>query len=341
MGKVVTLLTERTELRAWRPSDRDAFAALNADPAVMEHFPSPLDRVQSDDFADRISSGLEKRGWGLWAMEVPGRFGFVGFVGLNEPGFDVPVDLAETPPLEIGWRLGQAAWNQGFASEAAFEVLRFAFAELGRREVVSFTTPGNDRSRRVMEKLGLHTDPRDDFDHPHMAELGHDRVTRHVLYRIGAAEHAAQEHDTARRQLRDHVGRFNLGVRSGDWSAMLRGLAPNAVFTAAGAAAGVLRVEGRMRSASPTPPTRRATRSSSSTLSATATTASSPDGPTPADQNACSAIYACTPVRPASPRLPSPSTEVERSVATNDRSLRMSSPRFGRPVGAVAKREQL
>ncbi len=242
---MVTLLTERTELRAWRPSDRDAFAALNADPAVMEHFPSPLDRVQSDDFADRISSGLEKRGWGLWAMELPGRFEFVGFVGLNEPGFDVPVDLAETPPLEVGWRLGQAAWNQGLASEAALEVLRFAFAELGRREVVSFTTPGNDRSRRVMEKLGLHTDPRDDFDHPHMAELGHDRVTRHVLYRIGAAEHAAQEHDTARRQLRDHVGRFNLGVRSGDWSAMLRSLAPDAVFTAVGAAAGVLRVEGR------------------------------------------------------------------------------------------------
>lgn len=186
--------TERTVLRAWRPSDLDAFAAVNADPAVMEHFPAPLGRVESDELADRVAAGLHERGWGLWAMEVPGRFEFAGFVGLNQPGFEMPVDLAETPPLEIGWRLRREAWGQGLASEAALEVLRFAFGELGRQEVVSFTTPGNDRSRRVMEKLGLHTDPRDDFDHPRMAELGYDRVTRHVLYRIGAAEHTAREH---------------------------------------------------------------------------------------------------------------------------------------------------
>ncbi len=232
-------------LRAWRPSDRAAFAALNADPAVMEHFPAPLKRVESDEFADRITSGLQQRGWGLWALEMPGRIEFAGFVGLNQPGFDVPVDLAEIPPLEIGWRLGRAAWGKGLASEAALEVLRFAFGEVGRKEVVSFTTPGNDRSRRVMEKLGLHSDSRDDFDHPRMAELGYDRVTRHVLYRIDIAEHAAQERDADLRRFRDHVGRFNVGVRRGDWAPMLRGITRDAVFTVSGTSAGVLRVQGR------------------------------------------------------------------------------------------------
>jgi RimJ/RimL family protein N-acetyltransferase len=68
-------------------------------------------------------------------------------------------------------------------------VLRFAFDEIGLDEVVSFTSEGNRKSRRVMEKIGLTRDPADDFDHPNLPP-GH-RIRRHVLYRTSAGRWAA------------------------------------------------------------------------------------------------------------------------------------------------------
>lgn len=173
------LTTERLVLRRWRPSDRDPWAALNADPVVMELMPALLSRAEADAFADRIEAGLDERGWGLWAVEVPGHADFIGFVGLNVPSFEAHF----TPCVEVGWRLARSAWGHGYASEAARAVLAFAFDSLGLDEVVSFTSVGNQRSRAVMERLGLTHDPADDFDHPRLAEG--DRLRRHVLYRIG------------------------------------------------------------------------------------------------------------------------------------------------------------
>jgi len=175
---IAELRTERLVLRPWRTSDRALFAALNADPVVMEHFIAPLNRAESDALADRIEADLAAHGWGLWAAEVPGRFEFIGFIGLAVPGFEAPF----TPCVEVGWRLCQSAWGHGYAPEGAAEALRFAFDELELDEVVSFTSVGNAKSRRVMEKVGMTRDPNDDFDHPRVAP-GH-RITRHVLYRI-------------------------------------------------------------------------------------------------------------------------------------------------------------
>ena len=73
-------------------------AALNADPLVMEHFPAPLRPEESDDLVDRIEAGFEERGWGLWAVEVPGTTPFAGFVGLNPATFDASF----TPAVEVG-----------------------------------------------------------------------------------------------------------------------------------------------------------------------------------------------------------------------------------------------
>jgi RimJ/RimL family protein N-acetyltransferase len=177
MRPATTLETPRLRLRPWRAADREPFAALNADPVVMEHFPARLDRAASDALADRIATGLDERGWGLWALEVPGVTPFAGFVGLSAPGFEAPF----TPAVEVGWRLARPWWGHGYASEAAREAVRFGLDELGLDEVVSFTTVGNVRSRQVMERIGLTHDPADDFDHPSLPE-GHPQ-RRHVLYR--------------------------------------------------------------------------------------------------------------------------------------------------------------
>ena len=194
MTDPIVLRTERTILRTWRETDRTTFAEMNADTAVMEHFPEPLTRAASDELADAIRSGIDERGWGLWALEIPGVVEFAGFVGLNPVRFELPVELVERPALEIGWRLVRSTWGHGYASEAAAAALDVAFDRLGRAEVVSFTTPANERSQGVMRKIGLHRDPADDFEHPRMIERGLLAIAPHVLYRITAAEHAEQRH---------------------------------------------------------------------------------------------------------------------------------------------------
>jgi RimJ/RimL family protein N-acetyltransferase len=178
---VAELVTERLLLRQWRPEDLEPFAALNADPEVMRHFPSTHTREQSETLAADLASAIDERGWGFWAVEVRDGPRFVGFVGLSEPGFEAPF----TPATEVGWRLAREHWSHGYATEAARASLEFGFRELDLSEIVSMTTTGNLRSRRVMERLGMTHDPADDFDHPHVPP---GPIKRHVLYRLSAPE---------------------------------------------------------------------------------------------------------------------------------------------------------
>ncbi|MGO4257447.1 GNAT family N-acetyltransferase [Marmoricola sp. RAF53] len=171
------LRTERLVLRQWREQDRDPFAALNADPRVMEFFPACPTRAESDALIDRHRALLAAGEPGLFAVEVAATGTFIGFVGLAVPRFEA----AFTPCVEIGWRLARDAWGHGYASEAARTVLTHAFEDLGLPEVVSFTAAVNLRSRAVMERIGLTRDPADDFDHPLLAP--DSPLLRHVLYR--------------------------------------------------------------------------------------------------------------------------------------------------------------
>ena len=170
--------TPRLLLRRFWPADRDPFAAMNADPRVMEHFPALLSVEETDGRIARIEAHFDTHGFGAWALEIPGVTPFAGFVGLTIP----PFEAAFTPCVEVGWRLAADFWGKGYATEGAKAVLAFGFESLGLDEIVSFTVPANTRSRRVMEKLGMTHDPRDDFDHPLLPE-GH-ALRRHVLYRI-------------------------------------------------------------------------------------------------------------------------------------------------------------
>ena len=170
------LTTRRLLLRQWRDDDLAPFAALNADPEVMRYFPALMSRGQSDDFARFNHATIEHQGWGLWAVEVVDGGAFIGFVGLNRPRFDAHF----TPAVEIGWRLDHPYWGRGYATEAATEALTFAFNDLMCPEVVSFTAVVNERSIRVMRRLGMTHDPADDFDHPTVPD---GPLRRHVLFR--------------------------------------------------------------------------------------------------------------------------------------------------------------
>ena len=169
-----TIETERLLLRRWRDSDRDPFAAMNADPEVMEFFPSVMSREASDGLVDRIEAGFETDGYGLYAVDVGGAFaGFVGLAG-----------LPFSEEVEIGWRLARPFWGRGFATEAATAVLEAAFTSFGITDVVSITSARNLRSQALMHRIGLTRDPADDFDHPNIP-AGH--VLRpHVMYRAEA-----------------------------------------------------------------------------------------------------------------------------------------------------------
>ncbi len=174
------LRTERVVLRRWRAADVEPLSRINADPRVMEFFPRPLARHESAALIARFETGFVQRGYGLWALELPGRAKLAGFVGL------APVEpaLPFAPADEVGWRLAPAHWGKGFATEAAGEAVRFAFEELGLGSLVSFTVAANERSRRVMERLGMTHSAGEDFDHP-LLPAG-DPLARHVLYRLDA-----------------------------------------------------------------------------------------------------------------------------------------------------------
>jgi RimJ/RimL family protein N-acetyltransferase len=146
--------TERLQLRRWRPTDREPFAALNADPEVVRYVRDgrPMTRAESDALLDAIDAHWAQHGFGLWCAaprEDPDAC--LGFVGLAVPSFLPSV----MPAVEVGWRLARSAWGRGLATEGARASLDHAFGELALESVISVIDPGNERSVRVAEKLGM------------------------------------------------------------------------------------------------------------------------------------------------------------------------------------------
>lgn len=172
---MVELVGDRVILRQWRAGDRTTFRRMGADARVMEFMPGLLSAAEADALAEGIAAVIERQGWGLWALEVPGVAEFGGFVGLKPAPEGVPFG----PCVEIAWRLDHALWGHGYASEAARLALDYGFAALGLPEIVSFTAMVNLRSQAVMRRLEMIADGT--FDHPVLPE-GH-WLRRHVLYR--------------------------------------------------------------------------------------------------------------------------------------------------------------
>ncbi|MCH7315224.1 GNAT family N-acetyltransferase [Acinetobacter sp. ANC 3882] len=172
--------TARLRLRQWRTEDYAPFAAMGSHPQVMEYFPKLLTRAESDAMIDKMKSIIDAQGWGLWAVELKHNQQFIGFVGLH----DQPTQFSFSPCVEIGWRLDQAYWGQGYAPEAAQAALTFAFDQLKLEKVVAFTTLDNMKSQAVMQKLQMKKVS--EFQHPAL-NVDHP-LSWHVLYEILKAD---------------------------------------------------------------------------------------------------------------------------------------------------------
>ncbi len=178
--RVDEMRTSRLLMRRWRDADREPFAAMNADFEVMRYFPAVMSRDASDAFVDRIESGLEARGFGLWALEVVETGEFIGYTGLNP----MPADVPGAGGWEVGWRLTRSAWGHGFATEAGRAALEVGFEQGQLDEVWSLTAVLNVPSIAVMRRLGMTQVTT--ADHP---QLSDDSPLRpHVFYRITRAE---------------------------------------------------------------------------------------------------------------------------------------------------------
>ncbi len=169
------LRTPRLLLREWRDEDAAAFTAMSADPALSEFLLPP-----SPDWVTRARRFWAERGYGQFVVELPGEAPFIGVVGLGDLHPAVPV----APAIEPAWRLAPPYWGKGYAFEAARAAIEDGFHRLGLDEMVAITVVGNQRSRRVMKRLGMSRDASDDFDfeHPRLPP-GHP-LRRHVLYRL-------------------------------------------------------------------------------------------------------------------------------------------------------------
>jgi RimJ/RimL family protein N-acetyltransferase len=165
-------------LRRWQEEDLEPFSAISGDPEVMEHFPAPLSHQQSAALIGRTEASFEAHGYGLWAVELCGEASLAGFVG----ALAVEDDLPFYPAVELGWRLGREFWGRGIAIEGARAVSEYAFQTLGLRELVAYTAARNQRSQRVMERLGMQRDAAEDFIHPKLS-VEHP-LAPHVLYRL-------------------------------------------------------------------------------------------------------------------------------------------------------------
>jgi RimJ/RimL family protein N-acetyltransferase len=150
--------TPRLRLRPWQNSDREPFAAMNADPVVMREQGGPISRAVSDAKFARYAAAYEKHGFCRWLVES--REGeFLGCVGIMPSRADHPIG----PHFEIGWRLVHHAWGKGFAMEAAKAALTDAFRRTSLTEIFAYTAPTNLRSGAVMKRLQLVRDPSRDY----------------------------------------------------------------------------------------------------------------------------------------------------------------------------------
>lgn len=188
----IILHTERLILRTFCDSDLAAMAAISADPIVMEHFPATQDVAATAALIARINQHFAQFGYALYAVEEKTTSSMLGFVGLNQPSFTIAhFKPAGLPIVEIGWRLAQAAWGQGYATEAAKAVLAHAFEVLNLPEIISFTARTNLKSQRVMQKIGLINRAEDNFNHPNLPF--DSPLCAHVLYRLSKSVFISQK----------------------------------------------------------------------------------------------------------------------------------------------------
>jgi RimJ/RimL family protein N-acetyltransferase len=167
--------TERLVMRGWRESDLPLWAAMNADPEVRRYLGPLLTFEQASAWVLNFQDDLDRYGFGFWALEVRASGEFIGFTGLHTVDEEMPFT-----GVELGWRLARPAWGHGYATEAALAAVGYGFGVMGLPEIVAVTTAGNLRSQAVMRRIGMTSDPAEDFDDPDADE---GPLRRYVVYR--------------------------------------------------------------------------------------------------------------------------------------------------------------
>ena len=153
--------TERLILRDWSEGDIGPFMDHTNTPAVMRWLGGVRSEAEQQQAIGRIMGWQKERGFTFWAVERKADGELLGFCGLK---------IADTPgsPIEgmheIGWRLREDVWGQGYAREAATASLDFAFDTLGAERVVAITFAPNEPSWGLMERLGMTRRPELDYD---------------------------------------------------------------------------------------------------------------------------------------------------------------------------------
>lgn len=180
------LETERLILRAFRDADRDPWAAMNADPEVMRHFPATLTREEADAVIERVNGKIAATGVGFWALERKTDNAFLGFAGLNCIGHE---NLPIFGQWEVGWRLSRHAWGQGYATEAGTAALAHGFGVMRLPRILAYTAQTNTPSEAVMLRLGMKRAAEMDFEHPAIPQ-GHP-VRPHIVYVKDVRPHIA------------------------------------------------------------------------------------------------------------------------------------------------------
>lgn len=145
----IVIETERLFLREWLREDFHHFKPIATNPQVMKYIGTG--EIWSDErierFIDNNIDLYKKYGFCLWALIHKQTQNLIGFCGLS------PLSQSE---IEIGWWLAPEYWGNGLATEAALAVMLFGFERLNLPRIVSIAQPPNQRSIRVMEKLGMH-----------------------------------------------------------------------------------------------------------------------------------------------------------------------------------------
>jgi RimJ/RimL family protein N-acetyltransferase len=161
--------TARLRLRDWTAEDVAPFIRHTNTEAVMRWLGGVQTEAQlRDALENRLMRWQNERGFTFWAVERKADGALLGFCGIKiADGEDSPI----RGEYEIGWRLREDAWGQGYAKEAATASLDFAFDRLGADQVVAITFPQNAASWGLMERLGMRRREELDHDDPRFPEL--------------------------------------------------------------------------------------------------------------------------------------------------------------------------
>lgn len=173
--------SERLGFRSWFEDDIELFAKMNCDEEVMKHFPKLLTKQETEAFVSRMQQHYLHKGYTYFAVELKETGEFIGFIGLAHQDYQSPY----TPAVDIGWRLKQRVWGNGYATEGAKRCLQFAFAELNLDKVIATCTLHNKASENVMQKIGMKR--LGTFQHPKL--IAYPEYTTCIIYKIEKAEY--------------------------------------------------------------------------------------------------------------------------------------------------------